>query len=138
MQPKAIARVLTSVILLYGPAAIGADGTEYSCDEDRFFVQHGDRDGKPSASWGHVIDSGGKKVRVSCGFVDGRTVRLGDMALFPDRSKAESFVWVYRGIGNSCSQVELLIFNEATRQLSILNVSTMQKSTYRCERKMQG
>jgi len=124
-----------TIALAFGWIGVSAaSAANYTCNDDRYLNQHDGTVQKPGASWGKWITSDGKKIRTSCGFVDGQAVRLGSLALFQDRTKADSFVWVYRGIGNSCSQLELLILNEVTQQVTIFNVSTAQKQTYQCAR----
>ena len=87
-------------------------------------------DQKFGASWGEEFRIG---QYASCGFTDGRKLLLTDSNLFVDRSAVvDKSVVVYRGIGNHCSEGELLIFNDRTKLVMILNVHDLTTEKYQC------
>lgn len=71
-------------------------------------------------------------MKAGGGYMDGNKIRLGNLALWKDRSVAEKGVWVYQGIGNSVTEQELLIFNEHTKKIAVINVQEMSSNTYQC------
>jgi hypothetical protein len=90
-------------------------------------------------------DSSGRQVRgaewyfttaghfdYGCGFYEVGRISLGDLALWSDPRTAAKGVWVFRGVGDHCSQNQLLIYNESTRKVVILNSSDMSSVVYQC------
>ena len=93
-------------------------------------IQYLGSDQKFGASWGEEFRKG---QYASCGFTDGRKFLLTDMNLFVDRSTVvDKSVVVYRGIGNHCSEGKLLIFNDRTKLVMILNVHDLTTEKYQC------
>ena len=88
------------------------------------------RENVPNATWGTAYEEG---KFASCGFTDGHKIKLTDMNLFADRSAVfGKNLSVYRGIGNHCSEGQVLIFNERTNVALILQVHSALLSKYQC------
>lgn len=107
---------------------------KYYCDKGHFLDRSVADDGTQSVHWSRDVDlQSGQKARAGGGYVKGHKIRLGDLALWLDKEIPEKGVWIYRGIGNSITQPAILIFNEHTKLVGIVNVSTMNSDVYRCK-----
>jgi hypothetical protein len=92
-------------------------------------TEYFDSDQKPHALWGQKGPSG----FFYCGFPEGVKMRLKDLSGFVGNPESDSqAVSVYRGLSNSCSQGKLLIFNERTSAVVILEVQDFTSRKYQC------
>src|SRR5712691_5418282 len=112
--PQSASRRNFSVALvIFGvlaPSAVLANPYEkYSCGRDHFLGRAVDHDNVQIAYW---IASARPHFEGGCHFVDGRKIRLGDIALWSNKEIADKGIWVYHGRGNNCSDHQLLIFDE--------------------------
>jgi hypothetical protein len=107
---------------------------KYGCERGYFLDRWiGDND-KQDAHWSHNVElQSGGLVRAGGGYMDGHKIRLGDLAMWSDRTVPEKGVWIYQGIGNSVTQLRILIFNEHTKKVLIVDVGAMTSDAYQCE-----
>ena len=106
---------------------------EFGCTEGRwlkFYTSNGDH----RAAWGTTLNIAEKKVRASCGYSAGYEFKLRKLNLWTDGEPADRGVWVYRGLGNTCSEGTLLIFNERTASVLVVKTSDFVSTSYKCER----
>ena len=134
---SACSAVLFTALLAACSAHAYAIEEAIPCEQDRSLRlwDANDRDGRQErrAAWSTVVTA--KRIRASCYFSEGHRIRLGDLAWWRDPATAEKGVWVFRGIGNHCSQNQLLVYNEKTGIVLILNVIDMKSSEYQCRGK---
>jgi hypothetical protein len=102
---------------------------KYGCEREHFLGRAVSQDDMQIAHW---ITSKRPHFEGGCHFVDGHKIRLGDIALWSDKTIADKGVWVYHGRGNNCSEHQLLIFNEQTHTVMILDALVMAADTYEC------
>jgi hypothetical protein len=106
----------------------------YSCEHDfRLLVLENARDGRQVA-WQKPIRDAGKVVVTSCYFNKGHSYKLTDLNLYLDRSVEGMNVTTYAGIGDHCSEGELLVFNDKTKTVLIVTVSDFSNQKYICSR----
>jgi hypothetical protein len=90
-----------------------------------------DGDQKPRALWGQKSPNG----FFYCGFSEGAKINLRDLSGFVGNLERDSqMVSVYRGRSDSCSQGKLLIFNERTGAVAILDVQDFSSQKYQCSK----
>jgi len=106
---------------------------KYSCETGYFLNRWIGSDGVQTVSWFREIESMGQKMKVGFGYMKGHKIRLGDLALWGDRQVAERGVWIFQGIGNSITEMEILILNEHNKKVGIVDVGTMKSDVYQCE-----
>jgi hypothetical protein len=107
---------------------------KYSCENGYFLDRWIGSDGVQGAHWSREIElKTGEKVRAGGGYMKGHKIRLGDLALWLDREIPERGVWIFRGTGNSVTQMSILILNEHTQKVAIVNVGTMSSDIYQCK-----
>lgn len=125
------------IVASFSVPTFAEEQRDYNCSQSNPIFIHNYRlrryvanDGKSGASWGEEYERG---KYASCGFVDGHKIKLTDLNLWENREAvADKNTWVYRGIGNSCSQGHLLMFNERTLSLLIVDVGTFVSTKYMC------
>jgi hypothetical protein len=106
---------------------------DFSCSDAHYLSRY-TRDREDRASWGTVFQSQGKEVRASCSFWEGHKFALKKLNWWIDGEPLDPAVWVYRGLANTCSQGSLLIFNERTSSVLIVNVSDFSLKEHKCIR----
>jgi len=93
-------------------------------------TQYAGDKGVQNATWGTEYEAG---KFASCGFTEGHKFKLTDMNLFSDRSAVVGKnMATYRGIGNHCSEGQLLLFNERSNIVVILNVHSAVSLKFQC------
>ena len=103
-------------------------GQELLCDNDHQLILR-----PTTASWGTGFVNEGQQTWGRCGFVNGHEIALTAINLYPNRGEmASKDVRIYHGIGDHCSQGQLLIFNDQTQRVMILNVFDYSFEQYAC------
>jgi hypothetical protein len=119
---------------LQGQDALGNDAKrEFQCSEgnERLTLYIGDGQ-KQGASFGVKSEHG----FVYAGFFDGIEVPLSRLVGLTGNSERDrENVLIYRGLSDTISQGQLLIFNERSNSLMILKVSNFWISKSQCSKK---
>lgn len=113
--------------------AYGSDGKrEFQCSENNArFTQYISDDRKVHALWGQKLNDG---HFASCGFIEDHKIRLIDINWFVNNREAviDKSISIYKGHSNTCSEGKLLIFNDRTNLVMILNVHDFSTEKYQC------
>jgi hypothetical protein len=100
--------------------------SKFSCSDSHILNLYS-RDEESRASWGIVLSEG----VASCSFWAGHRYKHSDMGMFPSQL-ANKGIWIYRGLGNACSEGQLLIFNEQTNKVMIIRNYDFSTSIFEC------
>jgi hypothetical protein len=117
---------------LFGLASANADTLgRFLCEGNNLLERPEIIGNESSARWIHIRNkdslSGSHRL-----YRAGHRIRLGDIALWIDPKIAEKAVWVYRGMANTVSQDQLLIFNEKTERVFIIYFETGKSDGFQC------
>jgi hypothetical protein len=99
----------------------------FSCSEQHRLTLY-NRDAENRAFWGQVLSN---QIVASCGFSEGHRYKNSDMGMFPSEL-AKKGLWIYRGVGNACSEGQLLIFNGQTNKVMILRNYEFSSDIFQC------
>jgi hypothetical protein len=100
---------------------------QFSCSDKHLLTLHRS-DGQNGARWGKVLSNGGV---ANCSFWEGHRFKNSDMGMFPS-AVASKGIWIYRGLGNACSDNQLLIFSEQTNKVMIIRNYDFSTSIFEC------
>ena len=98
----------------------------FSCS-DRHILTLYSRDEEKRASWGIVLSEG----VASCSFWEGHRYKNSDMGMLPSEL-ANKGIWIFRGLGNACSEDQLLIFNEQTNKVMLIHNYDFSTNIFEC------
>ena len=130
MNVSAIIAAVIGLVLLHAhcrPQRTNAT----TVNSNHFLNRYIANDGHLTAHWSEELSIG---VRAGCGFTDGNKTPLGSLALWADPARAKLAIFVYRGIGDHCSEMQLLIFNELASRVHIVKLSSGIVDSYQCNR----
>jgi hypothetical protein len=127
-----ISLLIVFSFMLQGQAALGNDAKrEFQCSEGNEKLTLYMSEQKQGASFGVKTPHG----FVYAGFFDGIEVPLSRLVGFTGNSERDrENVLIYRGLSDTISQGKLLIFNERSNSLTILNVSNFEMSKSQCSK----
>ena len=113
--------------------AYGSDGKrELQCSENNAkLTQYVSDDQKVHALWGQKYKD---DHFFYCGFTEDHKIRLTDLNWFVKNREAvvDKSISIYKGRSNTCSEGKLLIFNDRTNLVMILNVHDFTTEKYQC------
>lgn len=135
--------ILATLLFLFSSppwsTARAQDGREFNCSGSHKIKQWRDKSGRSWASWSQtILLKSGEAISAHCGFTDGHRFPLTDMGVYPAPlmyKMQKLAVWVYEGMGDTCSQGKLLILNEAVPSVVILTVYDSSSEVYKCSPK---
>ena len=124
---------LTSALSGLGIVSASADA-KFRCSEV-YLLSFSVRDGESHALLGTELKSPSnvRDVKFFCGFGEGHKFKLSKLSGWTkDRSENDTGVWIYRGLSNSCSEGQILIFNAETNLLLMVKASDLSSQVHKC------
>jgi hypothetical protein len=114
---------MSLLVFSIGPALSQHTANTFSCDDDYSLKLSQSSDGEEHASWGR---------HGYCLFRDGKRIP-NRIALWSDPKVYDTGIWIYRGMGNVCSQSQLLIFDEHQEILRLVDMAGTGIHIYHCK-----
>ena len=112
-----------SLVSSTGTALSQHTANTFVCDAGYSLKLSLSSDGEEHASWGR---------HGHCLFREGKRI-ANRIALWSDPKTYDTGIWVYRGMGNVCSQSQLLIFDEHQEIVRLVNMAGTQLDIYHCK-----